>query len=244
MSRVAVIIPCYCVEDRIQQTLTGVPSSVELIVVVDDKSTDRTLEVAHKAADHRTIIVEHDENRGVGAAILSGYECALSRGADVLVVMAGDNQMCPSDLPRLLEPIERGQADYVKGNRLLHPEWQKMPVLRRLGTRFLAWLTSRLSGLRIGDSQCGYTALSRKAAEQIPLSELWPRYGYPGHLLLTLAQAGLRVSEVPVRPIYQGERSGLRPWHVLYIAGVVCARALTLKLRRLGLQSAAAEGQR
>jgi len=117
-------------------------------------------------------------------------------------------------------------------------------VMQHLEGMALSEITSRLSGLRIGDSQCGYTALSRKAAEQIPLSELWPRYGYPGHLLLTLAQAGLRVSEVPVRPIYQGERSGLRPWHVLYIAGVVCARALTLKLRRLGLQSAAAEGQR
>lgn len=244
MSPVAVIIPCYCVEDRIQQTLTGIPASVELVVVVDDKSTDRTLEVARAAADHRTIIVEHDENRGVGAAILSGYECALRRGADVLVVMAGDNQMCPSDLPRLLEPIESGRADYVKGNRLVHPEWRKMPLLRRLGTRFLAWLTSRLSGLNIGDSQCGYTALSRRAAEKIPLSELWPRYGYPGHLLLTLAQAGLRVSEVPVCPVYRGERSGLRPWHVLYIAAIVCSRALTLKLRRLGWPSATAEGQR
>lgn len=243
MGPVAVIIPCYCVEERIQQTLTGIPGWVELVVVVDDKSTDRTLEVARAAADSRTVILEHEVNRGVGAAIVSGYEYALSRGANVLVVMAGDNQMCPSDLPRLLEPIESGRADYVKGNRLVHPEWRRMPALRRLGTRFLAWLTNRLSGLAIGDSQCGYTALSRRAAERIPLAELWPRYGYPGHLLLTLAKAGLRVSEVPVRPVYQGERSGLRPWHVLWIAAIVCSRALTLKLRRLNGHNAAVEGQ-
>lgn len=244
MSRVAVIIPAYLVEDRIQETLAGIPGWVDSILVVDDASPDGTRARALEFKSDRVEILAHETNQGVGAAILSGYLRALERGADVLVVMAGDNQMCPTDLPCLIEPIERGVADYVKGNRLVHPEWRRMPWIRRVGTSLLAWLTNRLSGLQIGDSQCGYTALSRRAALAVPLRELWPRYGYPGHLLLTLADAGLRVVETPVRPVYQGERSGLRLWHLIWIALLVTARGIILKVRRLSVTDAAVEGER
>lgn len=244
MSRVAIIIPAYLVEDRIQATLAGIPAWVDAIFVVDDKSPDQTLLRAREVSSERIEIIEHSTNRGVGAAIVSGYSRALSRGADVLVVMAGDNQMCPADLPDVIEPIVSGRADYVKGNRLVHKDFRQMPRIRRIGTSVLAWLTRKLSGLEIGDSQCGYTALSRRAALSIPLKELWPRYGYPGHLLLTLADARMRVAEVPVRPIYQGERSGLRPWHLLWIAMILIARATTLRTRRLSWNRKTVESRR
>jgi hypothetical protein len=149
--------------------------------------------------------------------------------------MAGDDQMDPADLDGLVAKVVSGDADYVKGNRLIHPEAKHMPLARRLGTQALAKLTCRASvgiganPLHVGDTQCGFTALSKSAAAALPLGDLWPRYGYPGDLLLLLVAAGFRIAEVPVRPVYADEKSGLRPWHLLQIAGIVQRRAHRLK---------------
>ena len=88
----------------------------------------------------------------------------------------------------------------------------------------MSLVTRRASGLVVGDTQCGFTALSARSAEKLPLDELWPRYGYPNDLLLMLAAAGMRVAEVPVRPVYADETSGLRPWHAVRILGVIARR--------------------
>jgi hypothetical protein len=138
--------------------------------------------------------------------------------------MAGDDQMHPDDLSALLEPVVNGRADYVKGNRFRHARKGDMPLARRSAGRALAWLTRIATGLDVDDTQCGYTALGASAARQLPLSELWPRYGYPNDLLGLLAQHRLRVVEVPVRPVYADERSGVRPWHALSVARVILRR--------------------
>jgi hypothetical protein len=176
----------------------------------------------------------------VGAAIASGYRAALGAGHDVLVVMAGDDQMHPEDLPRVALPVLSGAADYAKGNRLSHPDAQVMPRLRRWGTRALAWLTRAVSGLEVGDTQCGYTALSGRAARLLDLEGLWPRYGYPNDLLVMLASRRLAVVDVQVRPVYADERSGLRVWHALLIAFVILRRAW---LERRRVRSQRAEGE-
>jgi hypothetical protein len=138
--------------------------------------------------------------------------------------MAGDGQMDPADLPTLLEPLASGKADYVKGNRFRHPERRRMPRLRRWAGKALAAATRSATGLTIDDSQCGYTAMSARAARSVPLDELWPRYGYPNDLLGMLAAEGLRVAEVPVRPVYAGEASGVRPWHAFVVLYVIARR--------------------
>lgn len=227
---IAVIVPAYQEERLIAETLRGIPAFVDHIVVVDDASVDATGEIVQRAGDPRVHYVRHERNRGVGAALVSGYTKALDLGADVLAVMAGDNQMDPADLPRILEPVCSGRADYVKGNRFRHPEARRMPWARRLAGSWLARWTRLASGLVIDDSQCGYTALAATAARRIPLVDLWPRYGYPNDLLLLLARAGLVVEEVPVRPVYGPERSGVRPWHALVVAGVVARRRLSYAL--------------
>ena len=130
--------------------------------------------------------------------------------------MAGDGQMDPRDLPALLAPIAAGDADYVKGNRFLHPDvWTAMPASRIVGNVLLSAATRVTSGYRhVFDSQCGYTAIHRRALAAIDLDALLPRYGYPNDLLSRLRVAGVRVVDVPVRPIY-GEhwRSGHQPRH-------------------------------
>ncbi len=223
---VAVIVPAYREERLISRMLRRVPDFVDAVYLVDDASDDATLQRAEALGDARLRCVRHRQNSGVGAAIVSGYRRALDDGFQLLAVMAGDDQMDPGDLPALLAPVARGGADYAKGNRFLHELAQHMPAHRRWGGRALSLLTRLTSGLDVDDCQCGYTVLSASAARELPLSELWPRYGYPNDLLLMLATRGLRVTEVPVRPVYADEASGVRPWHLLSVAGVIVRRAL------------------
>jgi len=203
--------------------LARVPRFVDAIYVVDDASPDRTLEVALAVEDARVRALRHATNLGVGAAIVTGYREALADGHDVLCVMAGDDQMDPDDLEPLVRAVLDG-ADYAKGNRFRHAEARRMPLARRFGGELLSLVTRRASGLELGDSQCGYTALAAGAARRLPLGELWPRYGYPNDLLLLLSAHGMRVREVAVRPVYADEASGLRPWHLVSILAVIARR--------------------
>ena len=202
---VAVAIPAFNEERAIAAAIASVPAFVDHVVVVDDASTDGTAARARDAGAARgATVIRHDTNRGVGAAIVTGYRAALAAGADVVAVMAGDGQMDPADLPALLDPIADGAADYVKGNRFAHPDvWTAMPPVRIVGNLVLSAATRVTSGYRhVFDSQCGYTAIAAHAIEAIDLDGLFPRYGYPNDLLSRLHVAGMRVADVPVRPIY------------------------------------------
>jgi dolichol-phosphate mannosyltransferase len=221
---IAVIVPAYCEEKLIAQTIKNLPTSVGQIIVVDDGSPDETATRAKAVDDPRIVVIRHERNRGVGAAIFTGYREALRGSCSAFVVMAGDNQMDRADLEIIAAPIFNGEADYVKGNRLVHPRAGDMPRARRWGSRALARVTSIACGQKLGDSQCGYTAISRNAASAIDWSEIWARYGYPNDVLLTLISRGFRVVERPVRPVYAGEQSGLRAWHVITILGVIARR--------------------
>lgn len=220
------MLPAYNEERLIGRALGSIPEFVDLAVVIDDASADGTSEAARRAGGARLRLERHAENRGVGAAIATGYRLARAEGADVIAVMAGDAQMNPADLPALLAPLLAGEADYAKGNRLRHPRAADMPRARRLGTRTLGWLTAHATGLAgLGDSQCGYTAISGSLVDRLPLERLYPRYGYPNDLLSLIAQARGRVAEIPVQPVYADERSGLRLWHVGVILGLVARAA-------------------
>ena len=203
--RIAVVIPAFNERRAITDTIATIPALVDHILVVDDASTDDTTARAEAfTPECRVEVIRHPVNRGVGAAISTGYRRAVALGVDVAVVMAGDGQMDPCDLPALLEPIADDTADYVKGNRFLHPAiWTTMPPARIVGNLLLSAATRVTSGYRrVLDSQCGYTAIRRTALERIELDELFPRYGYPNDLLSRLHVAGMRVRDVPVRPIY------------------------------------------
>jgi glycosyltransferase involved in cell wall biosynthesis len=213
--RIAVVIPAFDEREKIADTVATVPACADSIFVIDDASRDDTSARAMAAAPRAPApveVVRHAENRGVGAAIVTGYKRALATGADVAVVMAGDGQMDPDDLPALLAPIAAGTADYVKGNRFRHPEiWRAMPPTRILGNVLLSAATRVTSGYRhVFDSQCGYTAIHRRALAALELDALWARYGYPNDLLSRLHVARMRVVDVPVRPVYGARwRSGI-----------------------------------
>jgi len=231
-ARVAVVVPAFNEARLIGRTLARVPSFVDDVVVVDDGSHDDTAARARAAHDPRVVVIEHAYNRGVGAAIASGYHAAFLAGADIAVVMAGDAQMDPVDLPALLTPLVRGEADYTKGDRLSYPRArQQMPLTRFVGNHLLSALTRLATGLPVRDSQCGYTALSRRAEDRLIVAALWPRYGYPNDLLGRAAAAGLRVRDVPVRPVYADETSGIGLHHAVFVIPWVLTRVVARRIR-------------
>jgi glycosyltransferase involved in cell wall biosynthesis len=211
--RVAVVVPAYDEEHLVAETLQGIPDFVDRVYVVDDASRDGTGEAAARVGDARVEVLRHERNRGVGAAIVSGYRRALEEGVDVTCVMAADNQMDPAELHALVEPVARGEAEYAKANRLFSGEaWTVIPRSRYLGNAILSLLTKIASGYwHVADSQAGYTALSLDALRRLDLERLYPRYGFPNDMLVHLNVQNARVRDVPSRPIYDvGERSGIR----------------------------------
>jgi len=226
-AHIAVVVPAYNEALLIAFTLRNIPSYVDRVLVIDDGSLDDTAEIAVSVGDPRVQVVRHASNRGVGAALATGYTLALQLGADVVAVMAGDGQMHPDDLPQLLWPVVKGEVDYAKGDRLSHPSAHKhMPRSRFIGNHVLSMFTRLCTGSALRDSQCGYTALSRRALERLPLGGLWPGYGYPNDLIGRLCLSGASVRDVVVRPIYGSEQSGIRLRHALFVIPWVLLRVL------------------
>jgi len=234
-SRVVVVVPAWNEAPRIERVVRTMPLWVDAVVVVDDASTDGTADRARAVDRSGLELVRHERNRGVGAASVTGYRHALATDGsptDAFVVMAGDGQMDPLDLPAVVSPIARGEAHYVKGSRFgVRGVARAMPVSRLLGGLVLSWATAHAIGISISDSQCGYTAIARGACARLDLDRLWPRYGYPNDILSQLALRGLRIAETEVRPVYGDEVSRLKPHHVPLIAGLV-ARAWLRRVRQ------------
>lgn len=218
--RIAVVVPCFNEEHQVKQVFETIPDLVDEIVVVDDKSTDQTVTVVldQQKNDSRIVLIQHSINQGVGAAIASGYKHALANGFDIAVVMAGDAQMDPDDLPNLIQPVINGDTDYAKGNRLFTEQaWHKIPKIRYLGNAVLSLLTKIASGYwHVADSQCGYTAVNREVLETINWDKMYKRYGQPNDLLVRLNIHDFRVRDISVTPVYDiGEKSGLKPLHMI-----------------------------
>jgi glycosyltransferase involved in cell wall biosynthesis len=211
--RVAVVVPAFDEELLVADTIRGIPDFVDVVVVVDDCSRDATAERAAGTGDPRVEVIRHEENRGVGAAIATGYARCLELGVDVTCVMAADNQMDPGELESLAAPVARGEVEYAKANRLVSGEaWNLIPRSRYLGNAVLSLLTKIASGYwHVADSQAGYTALSLAALRRLDLDRIYRRYGFPNDMLVHLNVQNARVRDVPSRPVYGvGERSGIR----------------------------------
>ena len=233
---VGVVVPAYNEERQIGKVLETMPDFVDHIIVVDDRSSDATLERCREWQDrlgNRLTVIEQPANRGVGAAITTGYRRSLDLGIDVVAVMAGDGQMDPNDLAVIIEPVIAGKADYSKGNRLFTGEaWRKTPAVRYLGNAFLSMLTKIASGYwHVADSQSGYTAISRTALLALDLERLYPSYGYPNDLLIRLNIDNFRVADVPVHPRYGiGERSSMNVFKVIPTVSFLLWRGFMYRL--------------
>jgi len=217
---VCVVVPAYNESSQIGKVLSTMPDFVDKIVVVDDASKDDTVDVARQFQDKigKIEVIQHETNQGVGAAISTGYISARDKAYDVTAVMAGDGQMDPLELGKVIDPVVDGSADYVKGNRLFYGDaWNMIPHYRYLGNSFLSLMTKIASGYwHIADSQSGYTAISLIALKRINLDKIYNDYGMPNDLLIKLNQYDFRVCDVHIRPVYNvGEKSGIKLMRVI-----------------------------
>jgi len=227
---VAVVVPAYNESGFVGDVIETIPEFVDRIYVIDDQSTDDTWdEITNAAAavnnavtatdggaefDQRVVPIQHEENRGVGGAIKTGYLHAREDEIDVTAVMGGDGQMDPTVLDRIIDPIVDGKAEYVKGNRLLNEsDHEQMPKFRQVGNRMLTVLTKIASGYwQIGDPQMGYTAISLKALQEADIEGMYEFYGYCNDLLVRLNVSGQTVADVPSPLNYGDEQS-----HINYL---------------------------
>jgi len=159
----------------------------------------------------RVIPIRHRENRGAGGAIKTGYLAALGDDVDVTVTVDADGQMDLEQMPRLIDPIVDGEAEYAKGNRLLYREFrQDMPRFRFLGNSILTFLTKIASGYwKTMDPQNGYTAISGYALANVGVESMYEYYGYCNDLLVKLNAKGMRVADVAIPAIYGDEASSI-----------------------------------
>jgi glycosyltransferase involved in cell wall biosynthesis len=232
--RVAVVVPAYDEEKLIGTTLGTIPEFVDRVYVVDDASRDGTADRAREAGGDRVEVITHEQNQGVGAAILTGYRRALADGIDVTAVMAGDNQMDPADLEAIVGPVARDEVDYAKANRLFTGRaWELIPRTRYLGNAVLSLLTKIASGYwHVADSQSGYTAVSLRTLDLLDLDRIYKRYGFPNDMLVHLNVINAKVRDVPSRPVYGvGEDSGIRLRKVIPSISWLLTKAFFWRMR-------------
>jgi glycosyltransferase involved in cell wall biosynthesis len=247
---VGVVVPAYNEEGFIGDVIDTMPRYVDRIYLVDDGSTDGTWEeIQHHVSelppeanspptdtpfDRRFVPIQHEQNRGAGAALKTGYKRALADGIGVTAVMAGDGQMNPDILHCFLEPIVDGDVDYTKGNRLHDSELrEETPTVRFVGSLLLTFLTRVASGYwTMRDSQNGYTAISLDALEAIDLDELVDGFGTPNELLTRLNAHDMPIADVPMPANYGDEESHLQYRTYIWWMSALLLRNFVWRLRR------------
>ena len=214
--KIAVIIPAFRAAAHIEQVLSKIPDFVSTIVVIDDCSPDNTAVITQELAclDPRIKIIAHPVNKGVGGAVLSGYEAAYKLGADIIVKMDSDDQMDPAYIETLIAPITTNKADYVKGNRFLQERaLKRMPAMRRIGNLGLSFLTKLASGYwNIFDPTNGYTALRASVVPLINPERIDQRYFFESSMLIELGLLRAVVKDVSIPARYGNEESSLSEW--------------------------------
>ena len=210
--RVAVVVPAFREREHIAEVIRTMPATVDHVLVVDDASPDDTSQMAMAVGDPRTEVLRHEKNKGVGGSIVTGHRRALELHADVCVVMAGDGQMDPDQLPRLLAPLANDGYAFAKANRFYSAtSFAGMPTYRVVGNVLLTFLTKAASGYwNLVDPQNGYTAITREYLERLPLDRLAERYEFENDQLIWLNILDARAIDVPIPARYGSEVSSLK----------------------------------
>ena len=210
-SKLGIVVLAYSEEKFIESVINTIPEFADRIYVIDDGSPDKTVEIVKTLNHPRVNLMWHENNRGPGAALSTGYQAALKDNMDVVVKVDGDGQMPLDQIEDLIIPIIKGTVDYTKGDRLSNSEYrQSIPRFRLLGNILLTWLTRIASGYwHLNDSQNGFTAISKKALETINCN-LYPYYGYLNDLLVQLNACQFKILDVPMPARYGKEKSKIK----------------------------------
>ena len=217
-ANLAVVIPCYKVKKQIVNVINEIPTWVHAIYVIDDCCPQGSGAFVQKNfSDDRIKIIFHKINQGVGGAVCSGYRAALEDKIDIVVKIDGDGQMNPALIPQFIRPIQKGRADYTKGNRFFRPaSLRGMPLIRLLGNAALSFINKFSTGYwSIMDPVNGYTAINTRVLRELPLEKIEKRYFFETDMLYQLNLVRAVVHDIPMDAVYADEESSLKISKVL-----------------------------
>jgi glycosyltransferase involved in cell wall biosynthesis len=208
--KVIVVMPARNAARTLEQTYAAIPREwVDEIILVDDKSTDETIEVARGLPLH---VIWHPHNVGYGGNQKTCYLEALQREADAVVMLHPDGQYEPSLIPRLVAPVLRGEADLVLGSRLAEPGAARaggMPLHKILANRGLTAIENRVLGTHLSELHTGYRAYSRRVLLEVPFLRNALDFSFDSELLMQASHFGFRIAEVPARTRYFDDASSI-----------------------------------
>jgi glycosyltransferase involved in cell wall biosynthesis len=204
MTKITAILPAYNEEVSIGSIILTTRKYADSIIVIDDGSTDNTVEIAELAGAE---VIRHSSNQGKGAALKTGFKAA--KGSDIVVTIDSDGQHNPEEIPKLITPIINGEADIVNGSRYIGGNGKDTPAYRRIGQTVLDKATNLNSGLDVSDSQSGYRAFARHTIPVFRFSCI--DFGIESEMLMDAANAGLRVKEVEISVRYDVDGSTKNP---------------------------------
>ena len=213
--RIGILVVAYNAESTLRQTLHRIPADlrakIEEVFVFDDASQDKTHEVAVECqADFegsRLSIFKNDTNLMYGGNQKKGYQYAIDRGLDIVVLLHGDGQYAPEVMANLLAPLERGEAEMVMGSRMMikgAARQGNMPLYKYVGNKILTFMENRLIGTKLSEFHSGYRAYSVRALRNIPLNKLTSNWHFDTQIILEFLKQGYRIAEVPI-PTYYGD---------------------------------------
>ena len=195
---VYIVVAAYNEENNISRAIDDLESyGYHNVVIVDDKSQDRTVEIVK---NKNVNLLQHVINRGQGASLQTGHDFALQNGADIVVDFDGDGQMQAKDIEKLIQPILENQADIVFGSRFLDKK-TKIPLIKKyLIHKPARQLNNFLTGISLSDVHCGFRALGKIALERIQLTQ--DRMSHSTEFVSLTKRLNLKYNEVPVEIIY------------------------------------------
>jgi dolichol-phosphate mannosyltransferase len=231
---IAVVIPAYRTAGAIAGIIARIPPEVRHVVVVNDGSPDDMRSALDRIEDPRLTVLTHPENRGVGAAMKTGFDRALELGAEIVVKLDSDGQMDPELIPRLVAPLLEGRADLAKGNRFADLSViRAMPPLRRAGNLALSFLVKAATGYwSLFDPCNGFLAVRAAVLREVRAAHLADRFFFEISFLCEAYLARAVIADVPMHPAYGDETSSLSPARSLFEFSV---RLLSRTARRIGL---------
>ncbi|MFA5063220.1 MAG: glycosyltransferase family 2 protein [Candidatus Omnitrophota bacterium] len=202
--KICVIIPTYNESKEIARLIKEIKEKNPDVLVVDDGSADSTAELAQAAG---ATVLRNSVNQGKGACLKKGFRYVIENGFDAALVMDGDGQHLPEDLPGFINLAVTSEAGIVVGNRMSYTK--NMPFIRIITNRFMSWMISLLCKQKIPDTQCGYRLIKRRALEKIELKT--SNFEIETEILLNASRAGFKIASVPIKTVYRGEKSQINP---------------------------------
>jgi glycosyltransferase involved in cell wall biosynthesis len=208
---ISIVIPAYNAEDTLEQVFSRIPEGeYHHIIVVDDGSSDNTVEIAKR---YDVELIQHEHNRGYGGAQKSGYRRVLELGSDVTVLLHADAQYAPEEMLSLIKATVDQKADVVLGSRVLGGQMIDggMPLIRYIGNRLLTKIENLAFGTEISEFHTGYRVYTSRALRVLNFKDYTDDFHFDSEILIEAKEKGLRIVEVPISTTYAGEKSYLNP---------------------------------